>query len=302
MGKGPFQTDHRVTPGEVIEHASDIRAITAPNAAPMTFTGTQTYLLGKGSVALIDPGPVDAQHKAAIEAALRPGETIEAVLITHSHLDHSPMAGAFGVAVYGFGAHDAARAPIMNALGDVGGGEGIDMSFAPDRIVGDGDWIEGQGWAVEVIHTPGHLSNHISFASGDRLFSGDHVMGWASTLISPPDGDLSAYLASMDKLMARNFSTFYPGHGAPVTAPEPLMRWLVAHRREREAQVLALLLHGPHTVGQITAALYADVDPKLHGAASRNVLAHIIDLYARGKVLAGDGFDRDAAFRLLQER
>ncbi len=298
MSSGPFQTDHKVVAGEVIYHANDIRAITAPNASPMTFTGTQTYVYGRGKVAIIDPGPNDASHHAAIMAALEPGETIEAVLVTHSHMDHSPLAKRFDVPVYGFGGHNAARAPIMETLGNLGGSEGIDPDFSPDVLVKDGDVVQGSGWSLDVIHTPGHLSNHVCFATDDIAFSGDHVMGWASTLISPPDGDLTAYMNSLDVMRRRGHTRYYPGHGAPIDDPMALVDWLGNHRRSRETQILAGLGANPASVSQLTSTIYADVSPKLHGAASRNVLAHIIDLYQRDIIGHDDEFSKDAVFFL----
>lgn len=297
-----FDKSHKPLIGEVEILDRDVRAITAPNASPMTFTGTRSYLVGQGHVALIDPGPDRPAHWQAITAALGAGEQIEAIVVTHSHVDHSPLATRlareFDVPIYGFGAHDAGRSPVMATLGDLGGAEGIDTDFAPDIRVADGDVISGNGWALEVVHTPGHLSNHIALATGDRLFSGDHVMGWATTLISPPDGDLTAFMASLDRCMAREDRVFYPGHGAPITDPLALVAHIRDHRLARTDQIIETLDARPSTIAEITEAIYRDVDPRLHPAAARNVLAHLIDLYARGRVGADTGITIDARFHL----
>lgn len=300
--KTPFDTNHTPDIGVALPLAEGLRVITAPNASPMTFTGTQTYLLGEGEVALIDPGPDAPAHSAAIEAALE-GQTLSHIIVTHSHVDHSPLATALGaktgVPVYGFGEANAARSPLMEQLAataDLGGAEGIDTGFIPDITLRDGDTLEGNGWRLEAVHTPGHLSNHLCFAWQDSLFSGDHVMGWASTLVSPPDGDLTAFMGSLRKLQDRGEHTYYPGHGAPVFEAHSMVDYLLAHRLGREDQIMARLAN-PQTVAQLTTSIYADINPMLHGAASRNVLAHIIDLFERGLVLPEGDFNASARFK-----
>lgn len=281
------------TDGPNIPLAHGIRRVLAPNPSPMTYTGTNSYLVGTGNVALIDPGPDLPAHADALLAALQPGERISHILVTHSHIDHSPlatvMAQALGVKVYAFGPSTAGRSPQMQALADAGliaGGEGIDATFAPDVTLADGETLAHGDWSLSAIHTPGHLSNHLCFAFGDVLFSGDHVMGWASSLVSPPDGDMAAYMASTRKLAAQNWSIIHSGHGDPITDPAARLDFLINHRATREAAVLAELANGPTTIAAITATLYADTPPALHPAAARNVLAHLLDLVAQSRVSA----------------
>ena len=305
--KPPFETDHTPQVGVPSTLAEGLRVITCGNASPMTFTGTQTYLLGEREVAVIDPGPADPAHLTAIEKALE-GQTLSHIIVTHSHVDHSPLAATLsaktGAPVYGFGPADAARSELMNQLateGNLGGAEGIDPNFTPDILVADGDKIKGAEWAVKAVHTPGHLSNHLCFAweGTDSLFSGDHVMGWASTLVSPPDGDLTAFMASLKILQDRSEHTYYAGHGAPLFEAHNMLDYLLAHRLGREDQIMDRLQTAPHTVAELTADMYADVNPLLHGAASRNVLAHLIDLFERGLVAPEGVFRADARFKRL---
>jgi len=281
--------DHAVfnpPPGEVQEMEPGIRRILAPNPSPMTFRGTNTYLLGTRRLALIDPGPDDPAHLAAILDALSPGETISHILVTHSHVDHSRLVPALrretGAPVLAFGDSAAGRDPEIAAMTGLGGGEGIDAGFAPDHFLADGESVDGDGWSLTAIWTPGHMGNHMCFAAGDALFTGDHVMGWATSMVSPPDGDLTAFMTSLEKLQGRHDRVFYPAHGAPVDAPEARLAELIAHRRSREAQILGALDGGPATIAELTARIYSDVPEALLPAAGRNVLAHLIDLTRRG--------------------
>ena len=305
--KSPFQTDHVPIIGIPLILADGLRVITCGNASPMTFTGTQTYLLGEVEIAVIDPGPDDPAHLAAIENALN-GQSVSHIIVTHSHVDHSPLAKVLshktGAPVYGFGPANAARSPLMKQLaaaGVLGGEEGIDNGFTPDVLITDGEIIIGKEWALTAIHTPGHLSNHLCFSwqDNDSLFTGDHVMGWASTLVSPPDGDLTAFMLSLKKLIKRPENTYYAGHGAPLYNAHKMLDYLLAHRLEREDQIMSRLQSGPCTVAQLTANMYADVNPMLHGAASRNVLAHLIDLFERGIVEPEGAFGSDARFKRI---
>jgi hydroxyacylglutathione hydrolase len=303
---GPFELDHAPPVGLAEPLAPGLRVVTAPNAGPMTFTGTRSYVVGAGEVAVIDPGPADPRHLDALAAAVA-GERVAAVLVTHAHRDHSAGAAAFaarvGAPVLAHGDPAGARSPVMARLaaaGGIGGGEGIDAGFAPDRRLGEGTVTSGPSWTLTALHLPGHLSDHLCFAwaEGEALFSGDLVMGWASTLISPPDGDLGAFRASLARLQARGEAVYYPGHGAPVRAPGRLVAHLLAHRAEREAQVLEALAAGPATMAALVAAIYRDLDPALHPAAGRNVLAHLIDLAERGIVAPDGPLAAGARFRL----
>jgi glyoxylase-like metal-dependent hydrolase (beta-lactamase superfamily II) len=283
-----------------------VRMVLAPNPSPMTFRGTNTYLVGRGAVAVIDPGPDDSGHLAAILNALAPGERVARILITHSHLDHSALArrlsDATGAPVLAAGPSDWGRRPIMQTLartGALGGGEGVDHAFRPDVQVAQGDVIDGDFGRIEVLETPGHMANHLSFAWKDMLFSGDLVMGWSTSLVSPPDGDMTAFMASLAVLAARADRVYYPGHGDPVTRPQSRCSALVAHRLSREAQIRAALQDlGQGTAADIARAVYHDLQPALVPAAERNVLAHLIDLNEKKIVALEGALSVGAAFRL----
>lgn len=278
--------------GVVVELQPGLRRVRAPNPSPMSFTGTNSYLLGQGDVVLIDPGPDMPPHRDALLAALGPGERITTILVTHSHLDHSPLARPLadlcGAPVVAAGPSDWGRSPVMAelaALGRVGGGEGVDSSFAPDRQIAEGDVITGPWGAIEVLETPGHMANHLSFAWHDALFSGDLVMGWSTSLVSPPDGDMTAFMASLQRLAARKDRVYHPGHGEPVSEPQVRCRELIAHRQGREAQILdRLRQRGPSDAKALAATIYTDIDARLLPAAARNVLAHLIDLHGKSIV------------------
>lgn len=269
-----------------------LRLVLAPNRSPMTLHGTNTFLLGEGAVAVIDPGPDDPRHLAAILAALGPGEWISHIFVTHAHLDHSALAGRLaartGAPVLAFGDAGAGRSPIMAALaaeGGIGGGEGIDVGFRPDILLADGAVTEGEGWSLRSIHTPGHIGNHLSFAAdlpgGPVIFSGDHVMGWSTSIVSPPDGDMGAFLDSLDRLGREPAGRYYPAHGDPIPDPQARLAELIRHRRAREAQILAALADGPSDAATLARRIYLDTPAMLLPAAARNVLAHLIDLTER---------------------
>lgn len=272
-----------------------LRVLCAPNPSAMTFRGTNTYLLGQGRVTVIDPGPDDPRHLQAILAALDTGESVARIIVTHAHLDHSalarPLAAATGAPVLAFGAPDEGRSPAMQRLADAGvsgGGEGVDRTFAPDVRVAEGDVLDDDGFALRVLQTPGHLPGHIALDWDGRLFCGDHVMGWATSIVSPPDGDMGAYMTSLQRLSGPSWRRLYPGHGDPVDDAGARIAQLIAHRRGREAAILAALAQGPQTPAEITRHVYADTPPALLAAAERNVLAHLIDLTERGRVHAPD--------------
>ncbi|MCA0872399.1 MBL fold metallo-hydrolase [Seohaeicola saemankumensis] len=276
--------------GTAIEIEPGLRRVLAPNPSPMTYRGTNTYLLGTRDLAVIDPGPAIPAHLDAILAAVMPGQRISHIVVTHTHMDHSPLAAELsarcGAPVLAFGGPETGRSAVMSDLaraGLAGGGEGIDQSFRPDQTVADGEVIQGDDWTLEVIHTPGHLGNHIALGWGDACFTADHVMGWASSLVSPPDGDLTDFMASCRRLQTRNWRVFHPGHGAPVTTPAERLEWLIGHRLSREAAILAALADGPQTARALAERIYTETPAALLGAAERNVFAHLVDLTSQNR-------------------
>lgn len=299
----PDDFDPPIGHAELVEHG--LRRIVAPNPSPMTYRGTNTYVLGTTALAVIDPGPQDAAHLEAILAAVGAGQHVSHIIVTHTHLDHSPLArdlaARTAAPIIAFGDAQAGRSAVMQKLAAasvVGGGEGIDTAFKPDQTVYDGEIIQGEDWQLEVIHTPGHIGNHISLAWNDACFTADHVMGWASSLVSPPDGDLTDFMQSCARLQTRNWRVFYPGHGAQVDDPAARLDWLITHRRSREAAILDALALGPANAPTLAAAIYTETPPALLGAATRNVLAQLIDLHSRGIAAHTDPLCEDAIFSL----
>lgn len=298
--------EQRMVPGEVVQLDIGLRRILAQNPSPMTAQGTNTYLLGEGTVTVIDPGPAIPAHLAAIRAALAPGERIGRILVTHTHADHSglapALAGAARAPTLGFGPAEAGRSQIMTALaaaGDLGGGEGLDRAFVPDIPLRDGAVIDTPAGRIEAIHTPGHLGNHLCFAWEGHCFTGDLVMGWSSSIVSPPDGDMTDYMASLRRLAARPWHTFHAGHGQPIGDPARRLSELIVHRETREAEILALLALGPATVAALTARIYGGQPPATLEAAKRNVFAHLIDLASRNLVRADPATGFHALFLRL---
>jgi glyoxylase-like metal-dependent hydrolase (beta-lactamase superfamily II) len=259
-----------------------VRRLLARNPSPFTYTGTGTFVVGQGRVAVIDPGPDDPAHIRALIDALA-GETVSHIVITHTHMDHSPAAPALKAAT---GAQIVGCAPLVLSDDGPRADAGFDASYAPDTVLADGDSIEGPGWTLTAVHTPGHTSNHLCYALVEEkaLFTGDHVMGWSTTVVAPPDGDMADYMASLEKLMTRDDAIYHPTHGEPVTDPQRFVKHLLGHRRQRETQVLRAIGEGLVTIPQMVSAMYAMVDKRLHPAAGRSVLAHLIDLERRGKV------------------
>ncbi|WP_093084078.1 MBL fold metallo-hydrolase [Sphingobium sp. AP50] len=266
-----------------------VHRVLAPNPSPFTYTGTQTYIVGIDAVAVIDPGPDDADHLAALIAAIG-GRPVVAILCTHTHRDHSPAARPLSALT---GAPVIGCAPLT--LDDDGprADAAFDADYRPDRVLGDGEQVSGPGWTLEAVATPGHTSNHLCFALLEEkaLFSGDHVMGWSTSVISPPDGDMSAYMRSMQLLLGRDDTVYYPAHGEPIDNPQRLVRGMMGHRKQREGQILRFLeRNGQSAIPDMVAEMYKGVDPRLYGAAGRSVLAHLIDLDGRGIAApAGDG-------------
>jgi glyoxylase-like metal-dependent hydrolase (beta-lactamase superfamily II) len=272
---------------------SDLRRVRAQNPSPLTASGTNTYILGRGKVVVIDPGPNLPGHLAAILAALLPGESVTGILVTHCHLDHSALAPALsqatGAPTLAFGPAHSGRTALMERLAQDGlptGAEGFDLGFAPDRLVAHGEDLRFGDLAITALHTPGHTGCHLSFAHQGRLFSGDLVMGWSTSLISPPDGDMAAYMNSLALLNRTPWIAAYPGHGDAVADPAARIGDLVQHRLGREAQVLAALGPAPRTLPDLTRQIYADTPPHLWPAAERNLLAHLIKLWQQGQVRA----------------
>lgn len=282
-----------------------IRRILAPNPSAMTFRGTNTYLLGETDLAVIDPGPEDAAHLAAILGAVGPGQRISHIFVTHAHLDHAPLARALaqqtGAPVLAYGAARAGRSAVMQRLAAAGlddHGEGVDLAFRPDRCLQDGEVVQARGWSLSAHWTPGHLGNHMCFAARGAVFTGDLVMGWASSLVSPPDGDLSDFMSSCAKLRALPAEIYHSGHGAPITEPLARLDWLISHRRAREAAILGQLAHGPADAATLARRIYVDTPAALLPAATRNVLAHLIDLHGKTMAQPVDALSAHARFRL----
>jgi len=289
----PFRRDDALPPGAVEQVAPGVRRILCANPGPFTFRGTNTYVIGRGQVAVLDPGPADAVHLAAILHAVG-AERVTHILVSHTHRDHSPgaaaLAAATGAETFGFGPH---------VTPPEAGGEGGDHDFRPDRALPDGATLESDEWRLTALHTPGHCANHLCFALEDAagagvLFSADHVMSWSTTVVSPPDGDMAAYMASLARLAARDDRLYLPGHGPPLPDPAPFVAALAAHRMEREAKVLdALRAARRATAMQLVPAAYGpELDPKLVPAAARSLLAHLIKLAAEGAAIRdGDSFE-----------
>ncbi|HKU38244.1 MAG TPA: MBL fold metallo-hydrolase [Polyangiales bacterium] len=295
----PYVKDLRFEYGVLEQVSPDVRRLVARNPSPFTHAGTGTYVLGHGSVAVIDPGPASREHIDNLLAGLG-AERVSHILITHTHLDHSPgarlLAERTGARTYGFGPHAGGRGEDDGAKVE----EGADLDFVPDLALRDGDVVRGDGWTVEAVHTPGHCSNHLCYQlqSERVLFSGDHVMGWSTSVISPPDGDMADYLRSLDKLLVRDDARFFPTHGPVVDDPKPLVRAFIGHRHAREEQILERLAHGPSTIQAMVPSMYAAVSPLLYPAAARSVYAHMRHMLEAGRVAVQEGEGLTAVYRL----
>ncbi|TAU51964.1 MBL fold metallo-hydrolase [Rhizobium leguminosarum] len=273
--------------GQAVPVVAGVERVTVNNPGPFTFFGTNSYIVGSSSVAVIDPGPEDEAHFQALMTALG-GREVTHIFVSHTHRDHSPLARrlrrATGAVTVGQGPHRPAR-PLRE--GEINPfAESSDLSFVPDIALSDGQTLSGDGWALSAVLTPGHTTNHAAFALAGRdlLFSGDHVMAWSTSIVAPPDGSMADYIESLDRLIAREDRLLLPGHGGPVTQPSTFLKALKAHRLRREQAVLARVQAGDRQIAEMVKVIYRDTDPKLHGAAALSVLAHIEDLLERGEI------------------
>jgi glyoxylase-like metal-dependent hydrolase (beta-lactamase superfamily II) len=297
----PFNKTLDLAPDTVDAPMPLVRRVMANNPGPFTFKGTMSYIIGRGKVAIVDPGPDDPVHVAALLDAVR-DETVTHIFVTHTHRDHSPavpaVKSATGATVYAEGPHRAAR-PLHigehNPLDSSG-----DRDFMPDVMLQDGEVVSGDGWTVEAVTTPGHTANHMAFAlkESNVLFAGDHVMGWATTIVAPPDGAMSDYMASLDKLTRRGETVYFPGHGPAIPDASRFVSYYILHRKAREASILHRLAKGAADIPTIVRAIYIGLDPRLTGAAGLSVLAHLEDLVARGLVGTDGTPAIDGVYRL----
>ena len=286
-----FETDHDPAYGTAIQVSPLLQRVTATNPSPFTFTGSGTYIVGRRHVAVIDPGPDDAAHVSALLRVLE-GRTVTHICVTHTHSDHSPasraLADATGAPILGFGPHPPSDARRGGTEAPAVDDEPGDWDFTPDTALAHGDVVAGDGWTLECLHTPGHISNHLCFAVPEErgVLTGDHVMGWSSTIIPPPDGNLGDYLRSLELLIERGArdQVYWPTHGAPITTPVRYARALLAHRHRRTTQILRCLRDGPATIPAMVARMYTTTPRILHPAAERSVLAHLIHLTEHGRV------------------
>ncbi len=312
-----FNTEFEPRYREVVELSPLVRRVVAENPNPFTFTGTGVYIIGRGDVAVIDPGPDLDTHLDAVEAALEPDERVSRLLITHTHTDHTAGVGSMqsrtDAPTHGFGPHGTI--PEADALDRISFDEyftrqekeqfekawaelpdelkreGPDADFVPDVVVRDGEVIAGKGWTIDVVHTPGHTSNHVCYGLREEslLFTGDHVMGWATSVISPPDGDLFDYMASLEKLLSRDDVRYWPTHGPAIDNPHDHVRSFIEHRRGRERQIVDRLAGGPTTIKDLVPGMYHDVDKRLWRAAANSVLSHLLALQRAGRVTSSGG-------------
>lgn len=295
----PFSRAFTPAHGTPVPVADHVVRVTANNPSAFTFHGTNSYLVGNQNVAVIDPGPDDPAHLQALLAAIgdRP---VTHIVVSHTHADHSPLARALkkatGAPIVGAAPHFAAR-PLhdgeTNPLE-----EAADRDHAPDTVLADGQMVSGDGWMLQTIATPGHTANHLCFALADTgiVFTADHIMAWATTVVAPPDGAMADHMASLDRMLARDDRLYLPGHGGPVDQPAPFVRALKGHRRMRERAIIERVRQGDRTIAQMVAAIYTDTDRRLHGAAALSVLAHLEDLVGRGLLRCDDLVGLDSIF------
>lgn len=296
-----FDTQFEPHYGEAIEIAPNIRRVTVNNPGPFTFHGTNTYVVGERTLAVIDPGPEDPLHLESILRAVgdRP---VSHIFVSHTHRDHSPLAKELrqltGAIVCAEGPHRPARPLRIGEINPLDAS--ADTDFVPDITLADDSVTQGDGWALRTVLTPGHTANHAAFALEGTgvLFSADHVMAWATTIVAPPDGAMADYMASLDRLIERDDKILLPGHGGPVVKPRSFMRGLKTHRKMRERAILERLAGGDRTIPEMVGAIYRDTDPRLHGAAGLSVLAHLEDLVSRGIAVTGGDPSIDGEYAL----
>jgi glyoxylase-like metal-dependent hydrolase (beta-lactamase superfamily II) len=283
----PFDKNLNLEPDIADEPMPGLRRIMANNPGPFTFKGTISYIIGRGKVAIVDPGPDDLAHIAKLLDAVR-NETVTHIFVTHTHRDHSPAVPAIkratGATVYAEGPHRAARALHIGELNPLDAS--ADRDFQPDIALADGAVVAGDRWTIEAVATPGHTANHMAYALKEKntLFAGDHVMAWATSIVAPPDGAMSDYMDSLAKLARRNETTYFPGHGPAITDAPRFVNYYILHRKAREASIMHRLAKGATDIPTIVRAIYIGIDPRLTGAAGLSVLAHLEDLVARGLV------------------
>lgn len=295
-----FDTSFEPAHGQAVPVGTGVLRVTVDNPGPFTFLGTNSYIVGRDTLAVIDPGPDDDVHLATLLAAID-GRPVSHIFVSHTHVDHSPLAAklkqATGALLVAEGPHRPARplrigeTRVLDASAD--------FAFSPDIALADGASIEGDGWSLTAVHTPGHAANHAAFALEGTgvLFSADHVMAWSTSIVAPPDGAMADYMASLDKLIARDDAVYFPGHGGPVTKPRSFLKGLKTHRKMRERAILERLRSGDRTIPEMVAAIYRDTDPRLHQAAGLSVLAHLEDLVARGQAHAEGDVAYDGVFK-----
>lgn len=285
--------------GEAVPVAPGVARLTVPNPSAFTFHGTNSYIVGSDTLAVIDPGPINDDHLRALLAAIR-GRPVSHIFVSHTHVDHSPLAAVLadetGAKVLAEGPHRASRPLRIGEINPLDASS--DDDFVPDIVLKDGEVVEGDGWALRAVFTPGHTANHLAFGleGTEILFSADHIMAWSTSIVAPPDGAMADYMASLDKLLAREDGLYLPGHGGPVTQPAAFVRGLKVHRKMRERAILERLRTGDRTIAEMVAAIYREVDPKLHGAAGLSVLAHLEDLVSRGQVTTENEASIDAVY------
>ena len=294
----PFVREFDFEYGRSDQLSALVRRVIAPNPGPFTFTGTGVFIVGRGEVAVLDPGPLDPGHEAALDAALD-GETVKVVLVTHHHMDHSPLAAKLaakhGAKVYAMSPPDIAPEGV-----EVRMEAGDDAGFRPDVEVADGDVFKGPGWTLKALHTPGHTSNHVCYALSEEntLFSGDHVMGWSTSVVSPPDGSMGDYIAQLERIRALEFDIIRPTHGPAIEDTGPFLDAYIEHRRARERQILAQLEAGRTRIKDMVAVMYADVDTRLPPAAAHSVLGPMIHLVEQGRVACEGEPGLESTYRL----